>query len=230
MKATVSLLGLYNFDNSILDGLTLPSNFDSGDRQILIDNLLVETCELEILYTRPDFLKTAITTWCNNRKATWKWLKDTQSYDYNPIWNADYKIDDHTVETNDTQDDLSHRSTTNYEDDARGNETHSGKDTTLNSVYAYNDSSTGTPDNKSELTHGHVINTTHHDESTTGNTATDNRTIDHDRTNYYTRYLRGNYGQTTTQDMIKQEQELAQLNLIDYIIEDFKKRFCILVY
>ena len=57
---------------------------------------------------------------------------------------------------------------------------------------------------------------------------TDTGTIDHNDKEEF--YKRGNYGQTTTQEMIKQEQELAKINFDDYIIEQFKARFCLLVY
>lgn len=40
----------------------------------------------------------------------------------------------------------------------------------------------------------------------------------------------GNIGVTTTQEMIKQEREISRFNVYDFIIEDFKMRFCILVY
>lgn len=40
----------------------------------------------------------------------------------------------------------------------------------------------------------------------------------------------GNIGVTTTQEMIKQQREVAEFNIIQRIVDDFKMRFCILVY
>ena len=40
----------------------------------------------------------------------------------------------------------------------------------------------------------------------------------------------GNIGVTTTQEMIKQERKIDLFNVYDIIIEDFKMRFCILIY
>lgn len=40
----------------------------------------------------------------------------------------------------------------------------------------------------------------------------------------------GNIGVTTTQEMIQQERKIDLFNIYDIIIEDFKMRFCILVY
>ena len=98
MRSTLSLLGLYNYNNTILDGLTLPSNFEDGDLDTLKTNLLMETAELELIYTNFDFLKYAITEWSAKQQLEWEELRKTQLYDYNPIWNADYKISDRTDE------------------------------------------------------------------------------------------------------------------------------------
>lgn len=58
--------------------------------------------------------------------------------------------------------------------------------------------------------------------STGSGTGTESETI--------TRTEKGNIGVTTTQQMIKEEREIAEFNLYDYIAEDFKNRFCLLVY
>lgn len=44
------------------------------------------------------------------------------------------------------------------------------------------------------------------------------------------RLEQGNIGVTTTQKMIQEQREVVAFNTIDYIVESFKKRFCILVY
>lgn len=43
-------------------------------------------------------------------------------------------------------------------------------------------------------------------------------------------HVHGNIGVTTTQEMIRQERDIDRYNLYDIIIEDFKMRFCILIY
>ena len=40
----------------------------------------------------------------------------------------------------------------------------------------------------------------------------------------------GNIGVTTTQAMIKEEREVAEYSTIYYIVNSFKKRFCLMVY
>ena len=64
MPATMSLLGLYNWDSSILDGLIAP---DGVDRKTLINNLLRECAELEVLYPQPDAMKFFVSEWAKER-------------------------------------------------------------------------------------------------------------------------------------------------------------------
>ena len=64
----LSLLGLYRYDPSILDELVLP---DAVDRSDLIDNLLVETAELEIIYPEPEIMRQIIGSWSRARLAVW---------------------------------------------------------------------------------------------------------------------------------------------------------------
>ena len=326
MRATLSLLGLYNYDNTVLDGLTLPDNFESGDLETLKMNLLIETAEFEILYPDPSFLKLAITQWCSKRKSTWKWLKETQQYDYVPIWNADYnryntrdltQTEDETTDftrnltdtkSGDDTSKLSGRDTITLSGDDQvtlsgddkitlsgddqitlsgddkitlsGDDetTLSGDDTSLHSVYAFNDQATGAPDSSDKVDYGKVETTDYGKVETTDYgkvettdygkvettdygkvettdygkvettdygkqdrmtynsavdyTGTTKTERDFDRTDAEKNHevTQGNYGTTTTQYMIQEEQKLAQFNLLDYIIEDFKKRFCLLVY
>lgn len=44
------------------------------------------------------------------------------------------------------------------------------------------------------------------------------------------RVEQGNIGVTTTQQMIKEQREVVEFNVVQRIIDDFKMRFCILVY
>lgn len=46
----------------------------------------------------------------------------------------------------------------------------------------------------------------------------------------YVRTEQGNIGLTSTQQLIKEEREIDQFEIDDFIINDFKKQFCILVY
>ena len=104
--ATLSLLGLYNYDESLLDGLieSLPNRYGipSGyadsyytdviiDPQTVVENLLVECAEFEILYSDFNALKRIIKIWSAKEKLVWQKMYNTICYKYNPIWNKDGK-------------------------------------------------------------------------------------------------------------------------------------------
>ena len=88
MPATMSLLGLYNWDSTILDGLKVPLGVD---REVVINNLLRECAELEILYPQPEILKFFIAEWSKERFPVWKKLESTLHYEYDLISNYDRK-------------------------------------------------------------------------------------------------------------------------------------------
>ena len=53
---------------------------------------------------------------------------------------------------------------------------------------------------------------------------TDTGTVKHERIE------QGNIGITSTQDLISQERQIALFNVMDVIIKDFIKRFCLAIY
>lgn len=59
-----------------------------------------------------------------------------------------------------------------------------------------------------------------------------NREAQESRTNQgsHTLHAHGNIGVTTTQKLVREERDIDLFNVYDIIIEDFKMRFCILVY
>lgn len=84
--AWLSILGMYNYDESVFDGFRTPENVD---KDTTIQTILLECAELELIY--PDFetMKNAITLWTNKEFAIWEELQKTREYEYNPIWNKD---------------------------------------------------------------------------------------------------------------------------------------------
>ena len=106
-QIAVTPLTLYNLDNTVFDGLQLPDyHFPRSieyedlfltegwtlDRETLIENILLETAELDTIYTTPDFFKFAVSAWCKKEFPVWKALYETIFYKYNPIWNKDGTI------------------------------------------------------------------------------------------------------------------------------------------
>lgn len=244
LRSRLDLLGIYNFDNTVLDLLEVPEDENGDaliDKDTLKDNLLMDTAEMEILYPDASFLKLAIGAWSKKQVPIWSELYASTQYEYNPIWNVDgtvveerdlagtdYRTDDHTTER--THDDSMERT----HDDTM-ERTHDDTITADSSTYGYN-SSTAAPTDKVETGHEGTITDAHTGTITDAHTGTitdtDTGTINHDTTDTgsITTTRTGNIGVTSTQSLIKEQREVVQFNIMDYIINDFKTRFCLLVY
>lgn len=215
-KAMLSLWGLYTYNTNLFDGLQIPEDPDGAavfQKQDLIDNILLELAELEVLYTDPSFMQQAITAWARKNFPVWQELANTLFYEYDPIENYNRQeswTDTHKIDEDDT-DNFTHGHVVTIADDA----------TTTNQVTGYNGSSFGDRD-KSIL----------EDDATQTHSGTDSRVVSRSGDNKDTRtgYARGNIGVTTTQQMIEAQREVVKFNVMDYIIDDFKSRFLLLVY
>ena len=108
----ITILTLYNEDNTLFEDLTLPSRPFSNrgyadlylegydlDKDTLINNLLIELAEFNVLYTDPRFMKFAISEWASKEYHIWQNLYETMFFKYNPIWNKDGTIRDNNLET-----------------------------------------------------------------------------------------------------------------------------------
>ena len=200
--AMLSILALYNYDENIFDGMDVPEGMS---KVTTVENILLECAELSLLYTNPVFMKKAIKQWSDKEQKIWQKLYDTENLDYNPIWNVDAEIvENETIDRDKAA-------------SASEGESISTDITDTTSRAGYN---SGDWQNFEKNVR---------DMDTTGrrnNSGTENEDVDRELTTRRT----GNIGVTTTQEMIKQEREIAQFNTIDYITNSFKRRFCVMVY
>lgn len=205
-QAWISFLGLYTWDSTLFDEMTLPEDFTSDDKDIIVNNLLMETAELEVLYPDPVFMKQAIKQWSLMEVINWNRLYQAMVAEYNPIENYN------RTESRDVQN--------------RGTIENSGKDifessysnTDIRSITSF-DNNNFTPHDKSLISGGTTDDTIHGHkvEDKTGQKITGN--------------VSGNIGVTTSQQMLEQELEITpKLNIYRNIIDSFKNRFCLLVY
>lgn len=278
--ATMSLLGLYNHDESLLNGLIenlpnkfgIPSGYEDSyytsitvDPQTVVENLLVECAEFEILYSDFNALKQIITIWSAKEKPVWQKMFNTTCYKYNPIWNKDGKTiwtEQQTLTGTKTEletgtktasdngtitDNYTSTSTTTNTTTAGGTNTRSGQDETTGKVSAYNStdfqnrektnstsSENSTTESSEDFTgKGNVTNKGTKTTSNTGDVEHNvSRETNDSNTGETTHEQResGNIGVTMTQQMITAEREVAMFNIIDFIINDFKERFCLRIY
>lgn len=238
MGATLSILGLYQWDNSIFDLMEYPTGFSTIQKETVRDNILVECAELECLYPNPEVMKNVIAIWSRKEKPYWDRVFKAASAEYNPLENyrrtETEQISDGRTEKHSGSD----RNIASGSDRQTGNntntETNSGTDTVNNSITGY-DSNTLVNHDSSATIHGHSVTDTGSGSNTQQygrvDTVNHGENIEHSGNTDRSLLAFGNIGVTTSQEMLTQEMEIAKIiNVIPIIIESFKDRFCILVY
>ena len=93
-KQFLSILGLYNYDSSIFENMVVPVGVD---KELLIDNILLDNANISLVYTDYEFMKHAIRMWSSSELDIWTKLFNTFNEEYNPLWN----VDENTTETRD---------------------------------------------------------------------------------------------------------------------------------
>ena len=83
-KSTMSILGLYRYDNTIFDGITLPEGME---KDVLIYEIPRQCAELEILYSDPEYMKESLSSWSAVNAVKWEKLYATVKAEYDPIEN-----------------------------------------------------------------------------------------------------------------------------------------------
>lgn len=274
ISAWISVLGLYNYDNTVFDDFVIPEELD---KETLIEEIMARFAELEVIYPNPITFKRVIGFWSKSRLANWQHLYDTTMYKYNPLNNHNMESIGKiigNVETESKDDYISHTTTdntknksenVNYTDSLSGDEKGNDKELTKgndgfnsveqdnNFVYGFNSANKALRNSEED-----TIKTT--DEWNTDKTANDSRDWRKGETsekrlnenekdnsskwdksgrlkadvtesvNDTAKNSEGNTGIYSRQMLIQQERELAEFSVYEYIIRDFKKRFCIQVW
>lgn len=230
MSATVSLLGLKRLNEGILGELVVPEGVDI---ELVKDNLLAETAELEVIYPDAYFVQAMIGRWSAKELPVWDRLYKTTLLEYNPIENYDRKEkwteDENTTRNTDSE--ASGTSKTETEGTSkqhRENEIEHGQN---KYVSAYNETNF-TPTERTQDSQQEIGDTTQEDDGNVNITAKSGNITDETGKRLLDREgkISGNTGFYTKQKMIEQERDIAEYNIIDVIISSFKNRFCLQVY
>lgn len=230
MSATISLLGLKRLNDGILGELVVP---DGVDVELVKDNLLAETAELEVIYPDAIFMQAMIGRWSAKELPIWERLYKTTLLEYNPIENYD-RMEEWT-EAEDTKKNTEADATGTSKTDTDGTSTReSNTDGVINDqkyVSAYNEVEF-TPTERDNNTQNEKNNSEQKDVGTVSvKTSAENTTDETGNRNLLRKgRAHGNIGVTTSQQMIEAEREVALYNIIDVIITSFKNRFCLQVY
>lgn len=204
--AKLTLIGLYQHDNTLFDSLTLPAGID---KTVLVNNILLRSGEFEVLYPDSSFMKSAISLWGQKWSRTFEKWQKALAVEYDPLYNYDRREEWVTSEDEAT-------ATTGKSTDVGSTDVGT---TSNDNVSAYNNN-TLVPDKQNILTSG---------SNTVGNTEMEN-TSDRDRNEVRTGRAYGNIGVTTSQQMLQAELDVASWNLYEHITDIFLSEFIIPVF
>ena len=246
------------FDGFLLPPFTDLKHLMSLGRDDIIENILLECGQFKTLHNSPSTFNYELRVWSASRYNIWDDLYKTtvqkyelvHNYDRTEEWSETRK---HSESGENGENGTISDSTTTtdtrggtYNDSGTSSGTTKGEDEKVDdlSVSAYNNGinlapresrvvrsdSTGT----SSAEHDYTQTATESAENTTVKSGTDSRNGNFSRSgaDEFTRTVRafGNIGVTTTQQMLEEERKLAVFSIVEYIVNDFKNRFCVMIY
>ncbi len=208
-SAKLSILGIekyLNFRNDTLFDFSVPEGIDIDT---LKNNIILKSADFECLYPDADFLKLAIEHWSKKHYRTFsKWIT-ALNIEYDPLENYD-RIEEWTDQSTDTGKVLSADTT---------NTTNHNTDTASTDKSAYNSDSYSPVDRVSNESNALV--------NSSGNSTSESKQSS--ETNKRGR-AHGNIGVTTSQQMLKEELDIATWNIYESITDLFLQEFCLMVY
>lgn len=253
-SANLTMIGIYNFDSTIFDGLLFPAGIN---KDTAVNEILSRCGEFEILYPNISFLKQMITHWGNKHYRTFdKWIKALE-LEFDPLYNYDRyeeyedtknangnvfsksNMADHNINNVTENENSTDRS--NSASQTATNSTSS--DTNTRSVSAY-DSSVYQP-REQEIksnTSGQTGNGAAQNENigesrktadSVSNSATNSEsdtTSKNDETIKHKAHLYGNIGVTTSTQMLEDYIRVERFNIYEQIADIFVDEFCLMVY
>lgn len=221
MSAYVSVIGLLNWDENIIDNTFLDAFIALFKTETIamnmlerLEDLLVYECgELEVTLPNPTFFKKIVKSWADNQTGVWKAYYSAQQA---------VEVDVSNILLGSSQEVL-----TGKDDATSVRSLHRGGDTNIsynesgtisNSVYGFNESGAkpkDSTDSSNDSTTANSVNLTD-DESTKNN-------VNRNQTKTFT-----DYGKFF--DSASKLNMVAEMNVINKIVYDFRDRFCLSVY
>ena len=202
--AKITLIGFYNYDSTLFDGLTLPEGYD---KETFIDTLIMEHGEKCVLYSNYDYMKSCISAWGRKWSLELSRIFEALTAEYNPIYNYD-RYEEYT-DTGSSTDKPDYESTNSLNNGV----------TVENQISADN-SSTYQPENKSVSS-----NTGSTTQTVKGTRSNIESELNHEA------HMYGNIGVTTSAQMVTEVvEQRMKYNLYETAVKLFANELLINVY
>lgn len=225
-SSKMTLIGQYNYDNTLFDGLTFPAGIN---KQSAVDEILLKSGEFEVLYSDIDFNKQAIEHWGKKNYRTFeKWI-EALSIEFEPLYNFDRyeEYSDEKISQGNTKAASNTKDVSNSVSQTSTNST-SG-DTNTRSVSAY-DSGTYQPREQESVSSSSGV-------TGNGSASSDNtQNVESDSSSNnienikHTAHLYGNIGVTTSTELLEDFLRVERFNIYEQLADMFISELCILIY
>lgn len=126
----LTLIGLYNYDDSLFEKMLLPVGVD---KEIAVKTILLSYGEAPLTYPDLEFMKDAIGIWSDKNEWTFWKISQALQAEYNPIHNYDrneeytdtesLKTSANASQTGSTEDTVSAYNATTYQPDSKSDST-----------------------------------------------------------------------------------------------------------
>lgn len=206
-SATITLIGMYNFNNDLFELLDTPEGID---KQTLIDTILLRSGEFEVMYPDLDFLKYSIGAWSRKWNPTLERWAKALKVEYNPLENYD-----RTEEWNDN-------GTSNGSESGSSNGSTSGQTGSLTTNKVSADDAGDAFTNKDAS----AVNGS--DSTTSSGSSSLNKNDSFN--NSHKGRIHGNIGVTTSQQMLLSELDLGYWNIYEKVADIFLTEFVLPIY
>lgn len=214
MQSKITLIGMYNYDNSLFDDLTFPAGID---RDLAINRILEKSEEFELVYADFNYLKDRIGIWGKLWERTFSKWYEALNIKYDPLHNYD-----RFEEYEDTKASSSKNSSSSKSESSTKTGSESSSSTT-NKISAYDDADFSNKEYEEGEAETSQTGTGEANSSSSSNGSADEK-IKHSA------HLYGNIGVTTSVQMLREQLDVVEWNLYEHISDIFIDEFCILVY
>ncbi len=206
MFASLSIYGLYTFNNDVFANLAVP---DGMDKDMLIAEILTECSDFCLIYPNYDFMKMLIGVWSNNEGHIWGKMWESENLEFNPLDNYD------------RHESIS-RAVTSKADGSNDTATSSNSTNSAENVGSKTafDSDTFKDTGKERSSSAAGYNGVSNERSSSASSGTETVTT----------HAHGNIGVTTSAQLIQGYRDISNFCTYDFIVQSFKDRFCVQVY
>ena len=195
---------LLAYDNTLFDNFTAPTDPEGNpvDLDLIINRILYKYGDSPLFTPDPAVMKFYIGQWSERRQPLWNRFYKAVLEEYDPISNYD--------RTEKTTDYLTHGHTVTTDDDLTAG-------TSVENQISADNASTYQPDSKA------INSGKDQRDISEKHTGTDKRDYDS--------HVYGNIGVTTSQQMLQSELDIIpELDLVEFIADDFHSEFNLMMY